>query len=550
MRRALASAVVLMAVLSGCVAIPTSGGVGAGPIIDDQIDPEFIVLPSGPQAGATQREILEDFMRAVRGPQNDYAIARQFLTADLAKNWDPDESATIRTGIPAVIAGVSESELDYSITSQAYVDRDGRYFQTGATNQVLDFTLTQEDGEWRIATAPNGIVLTQSSFDAVFTERALYFFDPAYRYLVPDVRWFPSRATVSGRIVRALLAGPASWLQQGVLLSAFPVSTSLGPDSVVVAPGNATVDLSSEALTASAQERDRMRQQLAASLDVSAVNMTVGGVPLVTPVAGVGATINPTVEGAALVGTGEEFGFDPGSGISPIAPLSDEVIAAGATAATLGTNQQSVAILAPGGMFFVNSGTPAQLIDDRPGLASPTMDPFKYLWSVRSADATSLAAFETDGTIHPIQTGLWAEGTVASIDVSRDGTRLLLYLQTALGPRLYVAGIIRQPDNTPIALGTPLELPVASGAPIDATWVDDRRVATLSSSPPAALVTLFEVGGPSASLSQVQDAITIAGGNAGADGLRVLRSDGEVWRLQGSSWVVTGVSATFLGTKQ
>ncbi len=532
------------------MAIPTSGGVVSGPVVDDQIDPEFIVLPSGPQAGASQREILEDFMRAVRGPQNDYAIARQFLTPDLSKDWDPDESATIRSGIPAVIAGVDESELDYSITSQAYVDRDGRFFQTGATTQVLDFTFAQVDGEWRIATAPNGIVLTQSSFDAVFTERALYFFDPSYRYLVPDVRWFPSRATVSGKIVRALLAGPTSWLQQGVLLSAFPVSTSLGPDSVVVAPGSAIVDLSSEALTASAQERDRMRQQLAASLDVSVVDMTVGGVPLSTPLAGVGATVNPTVEGAALVGTGDEFGFDPGSGISAIAPLSAEVVATGATAATLGTNQQSVVVLAPGGMYFVGSGSQAQLIDDRSGLASPTMDPFKFLWSVRSADATSLLASETDGTHHPVQTGLWAEGTVASIDVSRDGTRLLLYLQTSLGPRLYVAGIIRQQDNTPISLGAPLELPVATGAPIDATWVDDRRVATISAANGGSLVTMYEVGGPSSVLGQVQDATTIAGGNAGADGLRVLRSNGEVWRLQGSSWVVTGVSATFLGTKQ
>ncbi len=550
MRRALAIGAVLAAALTGCVAIPTSGGVVSGPVIDVQLDPEFIVLPSGPQAGATQREILEDFMRAVRGPQNDYAIARQFLTSELGKTWDPDESATIRSGIPALLAGPEETVIDYSITSQAYVDRDGRYFQTGATSQVLNFSFAQQDGEWRIAAAPNGIVLTQSSFDAVFTERALYFFDPSYSYLVPDVRWFPSRATVSGRLVRALLAGPASWLQQGVLLSAFPVSTSLGTDSVVVAPGSAVVDLSSEALTATAQERDRMRQQLAASLDVSTVDMTVGGVPLTTPLAGVGATISPSVEGAALVGTADEFGFDPGGGITPIASLSAEVVAAGATAATLGTNQQSAVILTAGGMLWVDSGATAQLIDDRPGLAPPTMDTFRYLWAVRAADASSVVAFDTDGTRHPVQTGLWAEGTVASIDVSRDGTRLLMYVQSSLGPRLYVAGILRQQDNTPISLSTPLELPVAEGTPIDATWVDDRTVATVSASESASMVTLYEVGGPSTSLGLVQDAVTIAGGNGGADGLRVLRATGEVWRLQGSSWVATSVSAAFLGTKQ
>ena len=39
-------------------------------------------------------------------------------------------------------------------------------------------------------------------------------------------------------------------------------------------------------------------------------------------------------------------------------------------------------------------------------------------------------------------------------------------------------------------------------------------------------------------------------GNGGADGLRVLRTSGEVLRPQGSSWVTTGLSARVLATKQ
>ena len=48
----------------------------------------------------------------------------------------------------------------------------------------------------------------------------------------------------------------------------------------------------------------------------------------------------------------------------------------------------------------------------------------------------------------------------------------------------------------------------------------------------------------------VNDATTIAGGNNGVDGLRVIRTSGEVWRLQGSAWVNTGIVASFLATKQ
>ena len=61
---------------------------------------------------------------------------------------------------------------------------------------MLTYSFVQENGEWRISGGPDGIVLSQSSFSVVFTERALYFFDPTYTYLIPDVRWFASRATL------------------------------------------------------------------------------------------------------------------------------------------------------------------------------------------------------------------------------------------------------------------------------------------------------------------------------------------------------------------
>ena len=69
MNRALAVVVAAALLLTGCVGIPTSGGVATGPIIDDQSAPELIVLPSGPRAGALPEEILDDFMLAVRGPR-------------------------------------------------------------------------------------------------------------------------------------------------------------------------------------------------------------------------------------------------------------------------------------------------------------------------------------------------------------------------------------------------------------------------------------------------------------------------------------------------
>jgi Lipoprotein LpqB beta-propeller domain/Sporulation and spore germination len=551
MRKALVVFVAAALALTGCVGIPTSGGVQTGPLMDDQLDPEFSVLPSGPVPGSSQEEILEDFMFALSGPQNDYATARQFLTNSLAQDWDPDASAIIRTGIPSMTPGPVPDSLSYTVTSRAQVDADGLYRESDPASQTLDFTFEQQDGEWRISTAPDGIVLSQPSFNVVFVERALYFFDPSYGYLVPDVRWFPSRSTVPVRIVSALLAGPASWLQQGVVLSAFPTATTL--DTARIESGTATVELSGEALSATPQERDRMRQQLAATLDVATVVMTVGGIELVTPDAGTDALTNPTVEGAVLIGTGTEFGFDTGDGISPIDGLSDKVVEAGATGATLASdNKQTITFVAPAGALLARvSGDETVVLDQRPGLITPSIDPFRFVWSVQGANAATLTTFEVDATQHPVQSALPADARIVSIDVSRDGARILLFLSTSLGPKLVVAGIIReQSTNVPTSLGEFFELPGVNGIPVDATWVDDRTVAVLTRSSDLTPVTIIEVGGPSAPLGQLEDATAIVGGNNGTVGLRVLRATGEIWKTQGGGWVSTGVTASFIATKQ
>ena len=536
--------------LAGCVGIPTSGGVVTGAIIDEQVDPDVVVLPDAPRPGSSQEEILEDFLLALRGPQSSYAIARQYLADTFAEVWNPDESAIVRTGIPVISPGLVADTLQYTFTSKAIVDASGIYSEPPPAQQTFQYAFVQEDGEWRISEAPNGIILSQSSFDVVFTQQALYFFDPSYQYLVPDVRWFPARATVTTRIVRELLAGPAGWLQPGAVVSAFPVATTV--EGAQLASGTAIIDLSVEALTAGPTDRDRMRQQLAASLDVGSVVLTVGGSVMDLPPAGAGAIRNPSVEPAVLVGADGAFGFETSAGIAQVEGISDQVVAAGATAATLSNDKQVAAILTPTGVQVVrSSGDGPLLVDSRPGLVAPSLDPFRFVWSVPADDPTALRVFETDGTPHAVSSGLPSDAQVVSLAVSRDGTRLIVYLDTPAGARLQVAGIIRQADNVPIELGSLVDLPVSSATPVAAAWVSDRVVAAVARGAEAFPVTLVEIGGPSSPLSQVPNAIGITGGNGGVDGLRVLAADGSIWQPRGSGgWVSTGLNATFLATRQ
>ena len=88
---------------------------------------------------------------------------------------------------------------------------------------------------------------------------------PSGDFLVPDLRWFPDTPSTKDRIVSELLAGPSPWLGRGVLLTAFPTGTKQG-DPVVIDAGQATVDLSSEVRSQSGPAKQRMLQQLTASL--------------------------------------------------------------------------------------------------------------------------------------------------------------------------------------------------------------------------------------------------------------------------------------------
>jgi hypothetical protein len=313
------------------------------------------------------------------------------------------------------------------------------------------------------------------------------------------------------------------------------------------------VDLSEEARAAGEVRRDRMRQQLVATLDVPRVELTVGGDELAAPASPESAAvIDPAVNDPVLIGTRGQFGFDSGDGISPIAGLTGTVVSLHPKSVTLAENKTTAAVLAGDGRVdAVVQGEKPIVLDRRPALTAPSIDSFSYVWSAQSASARSISAFALDGTQHSIKTGLPRDAGIISMSVSRDGARLLLYLSTSRGPRLAVAGIIRDRTNAPARLGDLLTLAAPKGKAIDAAWVNDRTVAALSRPAGVTQVTLFEIGGASVDVGQVPDATSIVGGNGGSTGIRVLRPSGEVWRPQGGGgWVNTGIVASYLATKQ
>jgi len=545
--------VITGALLAGCGGIPTGGSPEAGELVDDEVEIEIGFAPQGPRDGATQEEIVQDFIRAATNPQGRYSVAKQFLTEQFRDEWNPDEIVLVRSSAGSSTK-VSDTEIEYEFTTSAVVDADGRYKESSGSS-TLEYELVQVGEEWRINLAPPGIVLSDGQLDDVFRQYALFYFDPSYKYLVPDVRWFSNQSTVASNVVGSLLRGQSGWLGNGVLVSAFPSGTALGPDQVTISSGVASVDLTEEVRAASNTDRDRMRQQLLASLsslaNVSSVVITVDGTPISVPDVGSGSAISsPEVEALPLVRVDDTFGFTSNGEVTTIPGISQSVIEVAGKAATLARGGKRAAVLGNGGVYVVGSGDIEPLrVDRRPGLVPPSIDNSGYIWSAQRSNASGLRAINFEGEVQEITSSLPEGARLVSLDVSRDGARILLYLTTTGGPRLAVAGILRQ-DSVPIGLSELQYFTTDAGVPIDATWVDDRTVATLARSGAETSVTAWTIGGPSEALGELPGGISIVGGVDGTDGLRVLTSDGEVFQPRGSSWQLTDIVASFLATQQ
>jgi hypothetical protein len=550
---AAALAAVTVVALSACAAIPTDGPVRAGQTIKDESLSGVDYRPDKPVAGSDQTAILRGFIAAGTGAQDDYAIARQFLSSGFSEKWNPRRSVTIRQGNPAV-ERVGERELTYTLTASATVDSEGEYTQAvRPTSSTLTFQFVREGGEWRIAYAPDGIILSPVNFDSVFQQHALYFFDPTYRFLVPDERWFLARSSTSTRIASALLSGPADWLK-GSVVSSFPEGTQLSLNAVTIDSGTALVDLSSDALRASTQDKVRMREQLSKSLasvaTVSSVAITVEGATFSVPdTTGSDAQLNPDVDSRPLVEQDGAVGYASGTGkVAELGNgLGDEIAGLDPSSFALSASGSAAVVGNDDGVSVVRARDHLR-VDATDGFVPPSLDDLGFAWVASSGDTRTVTAYGFRGDPHTVRTTL-PKGELVSFQVSRDSTRALALIEAGDGPSLYVMAVVRGPDRTPTALGPPVRVQAATGDAVGAAWISDSDVASVAQTPSGPDVVLTTIGGQTSTLPKPDGRATaIAGGSAGSMLLRM--SDGAVLQSTGGGWDTTGVTADVLGIQR
>lgn len=290
MRSASIAAAALL--LSACSGVPETSAVRYGTDSTSVNSRQTRVIARPPVDGMSPQAVVRGFLDACADPSNNYLVAREYMTAPTAAGWDPNSGVRIYDN-----AGLTLTESDRGVTLegrlQGTVSSDGLYSVVAAAPalQVPIGLATNEAGQWRITSVPNGLILSRSDVERGFRSLAIYFLSPGLDTLVAEPMLTPATSSaVATALVRRLLAGPSVQLKEAVT-TAFPAGTTLTYGSVPVKGGVASVDLSSDVLAADPAARRGLAAQLVWTLsqlpEVAEVRLSVSGQQLAVPGIGV-----------------------------------------------------------------------------------------------------------------------------------------------------------------------------------------------------------------------------------------------------------------------
>lgn len=538
MKRLLALSLVMA--LTGCASLPVAGPVRIGPDLVQTTDGDsFYYSPSSPFDGASQTEILNGFIAAGTGPQNDYAVAREYLSESIRSSWNPNQEVLIQRSSPQVVVS-DQDTAELVVDVAATVDADGKYQVTPVgTGRVLEFSFVLENSQWRLSAVPDATVLIRPVFEVVFSGYSVYFLDRQKRFLVPELRWFPTTPATGTRLANAVLGGASSWLKPAVV-SAIPTGTRLSIDAVTVENGVALVDLTARALVASREDRSLMKSQLEATLsqlpNVSSVAISIERAMQEI----VDSDNNAGELGArALAIVGEE-------GLELLASSQDSIFEAGKnffeqselTEIALSGQSGWIATLTDGGVFRTAGDRPGadiEQVDSRAAIADIEFDNQEYLWSISRATNSEIIA--TSPSLEPsIVSAPWLTGqSVRTFAIAPGGSKIALLVQGPSRTRVLVSAVVRNLTGAPIELAEPIEVAGELSNPSSVSWIDQITIATVNTAGGSTSALLSTIGGTSRQLPALTGTRKIVAAGPSSQ-LYLLTETGELLSFRGSAW--------------
>lgn len=226
--------VAAVGLLASCAQVPDHGPVveakepGQNPPAVGQYN-----QPKGPQPEDSPDDIVNGFLEAMTATPLKTTIAQQFLAKQAQTQWQPRRVVTYSDHTPprgtdmVVVRILGADQVGIRGQWQGRVAPDARR---------LVFPMVRENDEWRIAAAPDALIVPRSFYDQQYQEAEIYFFDPTARILVPEPVHVPEGSQLASSLVRALLRGPPVSLA-GVVRTFLPpglevLSVPVGADGV------------------------------------------------------------------------------------------------------------------------------------------------------------------------------------------------------------------------------------------------------------------------------------------------------------------------------
>ena len=533
-RRVMVLALATCLTLAGCTSLPTSSS--PAPFDVSARDGSGIQFSAeGPTDGADAATLVNDFLLAcAAGPQDDYTTARLFLTAASARSWQPETEILVydTDTAPSVSSGsenASEVDVTVSVLGVASIDASGVLTRVAASTVSRTFTLLREDGQWRINSPENMVLMSRAAFTASFSLANLYFPTNEGGDLVADPRWYPSRRLAS-HLLAGLVEGPRQSLES-VTLNAIPAGTTVPSQGLDVTDGVARVELNAVmpggegARTSLAWELVRTLTQVA---DVSQVHVSLSGEVL--DMQAVPAPPNYSLD--TLVGAGSGgVGLVSSSAVTELNSVSD---ASNPTVSPV--DSSLVAWSGSDGVYAQRGGTAVAFLPGRVPLG-PSVDRFGWVWGSATASSVSVGG-GVDGAFS-VSVESESDGQIHAVRISPDGTRALVLRGS--DATAWVGVVEREASGRPVAIRSLEQIPVEHGSVVDVSWTTSTGLvlAVRESGEEDQLVTMPLGGLPSNVSLPIRVASMSAGGSSslvvitGTDAAgkeQVLIRSGALWQ--------------------
>lgn len=546
-------------VLSGCATIPTSGPV-------HQVEQPVATATetaagstvAGPEDGMSQEEVVRGFLAAGAGQENDYGVAREFLTSELASTWSPYTRTVVFSGAAGIQQGLEGEQVRVSVDARALIDSSGiMQRQEAGSSEAMDVELTQVDGQWRISDVPDGVLIPASNLNELYRAHNVYFLAPDGETVVPDPRWFPDRPGVSTSLVRALLGGPAPYLDTAVT-SAYPPDTELEGASVPVQDGTATVSLDVPDYSAVDVVTNReMYSQLTLTLlaldNVDRVDFLAGGgqIDLGSSQQDMLSTDPQEVPERQIALDADQLVFQQGGQTSPVPEVSEALAGSDPSDPATNVDTDQFAALTEGQSTLVSFSNdqpdPVQRFTGTE-LSAPSVDPNGWVWAGDSSGQVRAAEMEQPDADAVDVDADWLDGrSITSLKVSRGGTRALMVVADGDSSQILISGIRRDSDGKPQSLNEPFVVDSGQGAAMmgDARWISESQFVAAAITDRSAAPRLYDVSGRYRDLPFLEGGIQgIAGGNGDSEIFVI--SDSQLRLLTGESWSLQSESVQYV----